>query len=126
LPCLPEEVPPETAASGLLFAQVQGDELLGGGDHLSYGAGRGPRIGEEIMEKLTTPKVDKARMLAWLDQAMLVGLWPASIDQCEGKFRETCEALRALVLSSNDKLTIHVVHEARVEGNRGNGNGGDS
>jgi hypothetical protein len=60
------------------------------------------------------PKVDKARMMAWIDAAIAVGRWPASIDGRAGKFDETAAALRDLV--NRTHLKIEVVHKFNEPG----------
>jgi len=66
------------------------------------------------MEELTTPKVSRERLIGWIDQAIAVGRWPASIDGQAGKFDETAAALIDLV--NRTHLKIEVVHKFNEPG----------
>jgi hypothetical protein len=66
-----------------------------------------------MTEELETAKVSRERLLEWIDAAVLVGRWPASLDNNEGKFLETADELKALVERSNLRITVvHKVAEA--------------
>jgi hypothetical protein len=106
---LPEAFHPEAAASSVLFAALQGDVVVVAGDRRGDWTRQSERSKGEAMTELMTPKVDKARMLAWLEQARKVGEWPASLDQGREKFVETYDALVELV--NRTHLKIEVVHK---------------
>ncbi|GEM_PF-2973378 len=55
-----------------------------------------------------TPTVGRDRMIKWIEQAVSVGRWPASLEGNEGKFMETAVALVELVNRAH--LRIEVVH----------------
>jgi hypothetical protein len=63
-----------------------------------------------MTEELTPAKISRERLLAWIDQAIAVGRWPASI----GKFMETAAALVELV--NRTHLKIEVVHKFNEPG----------
>ena len=57
---------------------------------------------------------EQERMLAWLEKARVAGEWPASLDAGRGKFTETYEMIKALVMSPSGRrgLKVKVVHTA--------------